>query len=85
MKANIIRICDMIAVPRKLLFDPKLSLSAKGVAGALLTFNDGDCNTAELAELSGISEKKLITYLDELVARGYASHCGGVYSLLEVI
>ena len=85
MKANIIRACDMIAVPRKLLFDPKLSLSAKGVAGALLTFNDGDCSTAELAELSGISEKTLITYLDELVARGYASHCGGVYSLLEVI
>lgn len=84
MKANIIRACDMIAVPRKLLFDPKLSLSAKGAAGALLTFNDGDHSTAEMARLIGISEKKLITYLDELVARGYASHRDGIYILPEV-
>ena len=84
MKANIIRACDMIAVPRKMLFDPKLSLSAKGAAGALLTFNDGDHSTAELAELSGISEKELITYLNELVVCGYASHRDGIYFLLEV-
>lgn len=85
MKANIIRACDMIAVPRKLLFDPKLSLSAKGAAGALLTFNDGDHSTAEMAALIGISEKKLIAHLDELVACGYVSHRSGVYIMLEVI
>ena len=85
MKTNIIRECDMITIPQKLLIDLKLSLSAKDAAGAWLTFNDGDYSTAELAELSGISEKKLITYLDELVARGYASQRDGIYILLEVI
>ena len=33
MKTKIIRACDMIEIPRKLLHDPELTLTAKGVAG----------------------------------------------------
>ena len=40
MKTKIIRACDMLIVPTKLLRDPRLSLDAKGVAVSLLTFDD---------------------------------------------
>ena len=39
MKTKIIRACDMIEIPRKLLHDPELTLAAKGVAGTLVAFN----------------------------------------------
>ena len=40
MKTKIIRACDMLVVPTKLLRDPQLTLDAKGAAVALLTFDD---------------------------------------------
>ena len=71
MKTKIIRACDMIEIPRKLLHDPELTLDAKGVAGTLVTFNDHDYSTTELAEESGTSEIELIDGLEELLAHGY--------------
>ena len=85
MKTKIIRTCDMIAIPKKLLLDPKLSLTAKGVAGALLTFNDHDYSTTELAEESGTSENELIDGLEELLAHGYVRYQNNAYILQEAM
>ena len=85
MKTKIIRACDMIAIPRKLLLDPKLSLTAKGVAGALLTFNDRDYSIAELSEETGTSENELIDGLEELLTHGYVRYQNNAYILQEVM
>ena len=85
MKTKIIRACDMIAIPRKLLLDPRLSLTAKGVAGALVAFNDHDYSTTELAEESGTSENELIDGLEELLAHGYVCYQNNAYILQEVM
>ena len=85
MKIKIIRACDMIAIPRKLLLDPKLSLTAKGVAGALLTFNDRDYSIAELSEETGTSENELIDGLEELLTHGYVRYQNNAYILQEVM
>ena len=85
MKIKIIRACDMIAIPRKLLLDPKLSLTAKGVAGALLTFNDRDYSIAELSEETETSENELIDGLEELLAHGYVRYQNNAYILKEVL
>ena len=63
MKTKIIRACDMIEIPRKLLHDPELTLAAKGVAGTLVAFNDRDYGTTELAEESGTNETELLDAL----------------------
>ena len=65
MKTKIIRACDMIEISRKLLHDPELTLSAKGVAGTPVAFSDRDYSTAELAEESGTSENELIDGLED--------------------
>ena len=85
MKTKIIRACDMIVVPTKLLHDPRLSLDAKGAAVALLTFDDHFYDTAELAEQIGVSERELILRLEELVRCGYVYHENGVYTMKEAI
>ena len=85
MKTKIIRACDMIEIPRKLLHDPELTLTAKGVAGTLVAFNDHDYSTTELAEESGTSENELIDSLEELLARGYVRHQNNAYILQEVM
>ena len=85
MKIKIIRACDMIEIPRKLLHDPELSLTAKGVAGTLVAFNDHDYSTTELAEESGTSEIELIDGLEELLAHGYIRYQDNAYILQEVM
>ena len=85
MKIKIIRACDMIEIPRKLLHDPELSLSAKGVAGTLVAFNDRDYSTTELAEESGTSETELLDALEELLAHGYVHYHNNAYILQEVL
>ena len=85
MKTKIIRACDMIAIPRKLLLDPKLSLTAKGVAGALLTFNDCDYCIAELSEETGASVNDLLYGLRELLTHGYIDYRDNTYILKEVL
>ena len=85
MKTKIIRACDMIAISRKLLLDPKLSLTAKGVAGTLVAFNDRDYSTTELAEESGTSENELIDGLEELRAHGYVRYQNNAYIFQEVM
>lgn len=64
--------------------DPNLTLDARGAACALLTFNDRDNSTSELAALIGVNEKELVIRLDELVACGYADHRNGLYIMQEV-
>ena len=54
MRTKIIRACDMLVVPTKLLRDPRLTLDAKGAAVALLTFDDRYYDTAELAEVMSV-------------------------------
>ena len=85
MKTKIIHACDMIAIPRKLLLDPKLSLTAKGVAGALLTFSNRDYSIAELSEETGTSENELMDGLEELLAHGYVRYQNNAYILKEVL
>jgi len=85
MKTKIIRACDMIAIPKKLLIDPKLSLTAKGVAGALLTFNDRDYSIAELSEETGASVKDLLYGLGELLTHSYVDYRDNTYILKEVL
>ena len=85
MKIKIIRACDMIEIPRKLLDDPELSLAAKGVAGTLVAFNDRDYSTTELAEESGTSETELLDALEELLAHGYVHYQNNAYILQEVM
>ena len=84
MKSKIIRACDMIAIPRKLLLDPKLSLTAKGVAGALLTFNDRDYSIVELSKETGVSVNDLLYGLGELLTHGYVDYQNNAYILKEV-
>ena len=83
MKSKIIRACEMVTIPKRLLVDRGLSLDAKGAAGALLTFNDCDYSIEELAKLVGVSEAELMACLDELAACGYARWKDGVYMLLD--
>lgn len=85
MKTKIIHTCDMIEIPRKLLHDPELTLAAKGVAGMLVTFNDRDYSTTELAEESGTSENELLGGLEELLAHGYVRYQNNTYILQEVM
>ena len=85
MKIKIIRACDMIEIPRKLLHDPELTLTAKGVAGTLVAFNDHDYSTTELAEESGTSENELIDALEELRTHGYVHYQNNAYILQEVM
>ena len=85
MKTKIIRACDMIEIPRKLLHDHELTLTVKGVAGTLVAFNDRDYNTTELAEESGTSENELIDGLEELLAHGYVHYQNNAYILQEVM
>ena len=85
MKTKIIRACDMIEIPRKLLHDPELTLTAKGVAGTPVAFSDRDYSTAELAEESGTSENELIDGLEELLAHGYVHYQNNAYILQEVM
>ena len=85
MKTKIIRACDMIEIPRKLLHDPELTLAAKGVSGTLVAFNDRDYSTTELAEESGTSETELLDALDELLSHGYVRYQNNAYILLEVM
>ena len=85
MKTKIIRACDMIEIPRKLLHDPELTLAAKGVAGTLVSFNDRDYNTVELAEESGTNETELLDALEELLAHGYVRYQNNAYTLQEVM
>ena len=85
MKIKIIRTCDMIEIPRKLLHDPELSLVAKGVAGTLVAFNDRDYSITELAEESGTSENELIDGLEELLAHGYVRYQNNAYIVQEVM
>ena len=85
MKTKIIRACDMIEIPRKLLHDPELTLTAKGVAGTLVAFNDHDYSTTELAEESGTSENELIDALEELRTHGYVHYQNNAYILQEVM
>ena len=84
MRTKIIRTCDMLIVPTRLLRDPRLSLDAKGVAVSLLTFADRYYDTTELAEVIGISERELIIRLEELARCGYVQHNSGTYTLREV-
>ena len=46
MKNKIIRACDMLIVPTKLLCDPRLTLDPKGAVVVLLTFDDRYYDTA---------------------------------------
>ena len=85
MKIKIIRACDMIEIPRKLLHDPELTLAAKGVAGTRVAFSDRDYSTAELAEESRTSENELIDGLEELRAHGYVRYQNNAYILQEVM
>ena len=85
MKTKIIRACDMIEIPRKLLHNPELSLAAKGVAGTLVAFNDRDYSTSELAEESGTNETELLDALEELLAHGYVLYHNNAYILQEVM
>lgn len=85
MKTKIIRACNMIEIPRKLLHDPELSLTAKGIAGTLVAFNDHDYNTTDLAEESGTNENELIAGLEELLAHGYVRYQNNAYILQEVV
>lgn len=85
MKIKIIRACDMIEIPRKLLHDPELTLAAKGIAGTLVAFNDRDYCTTELAEESGTSENDLIDGLEELRTHGYVHYQNNAYILQEVM
>lgn len=85
MKTKIIRACAMIEIPRKLLHDPELSLSAKGVAGTMVAFNDRDYSTTELAEESGTNESELLGALEELFAHGYVRYQNNAYILQEVV
>jgi len=85
MKIKFIRACDMVAIPQKLLIDPRLSLTAKGVAGALLTFNDRDYSIAELSEETGASVEDLLYGLGELLAHGYADYRDNTYILKEAM
>lgn len=85
MKTKIIRACDMIEIPRKLLHAPELSLSAKGVAGTMVAFNDRDYSTTELAEESGTNESELLGALEELLAHGYVRYQNNAYILQEVM
>ena len=85
MKIKIIRACDMIEIPRKLLHDPELSLTAKGVAGTLVAFNERNYSATELAEESGTSETELIDGLEELLAHGYVRYQNNAYILQEVM
>ena len=85
MKVKIIRACDLIEIPRKLLHDPDPTLAAKGVAGTLVAFNDRDYSTIELAEESGTSETELLDALDELLSHGYVRYQNNAYILLEVM
>ena len=85
MKIKIIRACDMIEIPRKLLHNPELSLAAKGVAGTLVAFNGHDYSTTELAKESGTSENELIDGLEELLAHGYVRYQSDAYILQEVM
>lgn len=84
MKTKIVRVCDMLVVPTKLLRDPRLTLDAKGAAVVLLTFDDHYYDTSELAELIGVSERELILRLEELVRCGYVRYKNGTYTLREV-
>ena len=85
MKTKIIRACDMIEIPRKLLHDPELTLAAKGVAGTLVAFNDRDYSLTELAEESGVCEEELIGGLEELLDCGYVRYQNNAYILQEVV
>ena len=85
MKNKIIRACDMIEIPRKLLHDPELTLAAKGVAGTLVAFNDRDYSATELAKESGTSENELIDALEELRTHGYVHYQNNAYILQEVM
>ena len=85
MKTKIIRACDMIEIPRKLLHDPELTLAAKGVAGTLVAFNDRDYITTELSEESGTSETELLDALEELLAHDYVRYQNNAYILQEVM
>lgn len=85
MKVKIIRACNLIEIPRKLLHDPELSLAAKGVAGTLVAFNERNYSTSELAEESGTNETELLDALEELLAHGYVRYQNNAYILQEVM
>ena len=85
MKVKIIRACNMIEIPRKLLHDPELTLAAKGVAGTLVAFNDHDYSITELAEESGTNETELLDALEELLAHAYVRYQNNAYILQEVM
>lgn len=85
MKTEIIRACDMIEIPRKLLHDSELSLAAKGVAGTMVAFNDRDYSTTKLAKESGTDESELLSALEELLAHGYVRYQNNAYILQEVM
>ena len=85
MKIKIIRACDMIKIPRKLLHDLELTLAAKGVAGTLVAFNDRDYSAIGLAKESRTSENELIDGLEELLAHGYVRYQNNAYVLQEVM
>jgi len=71
MRTKIIRACDMLVVPTKLLRDPRLTLDAKGAAVALLTFDDRYYDTDSWGEFISVMENSgyKIEYLPDIVSK----------------
>lgn len=63
-----------IQIPRSIFHDRNISVGAKGVLAFLYTFPDSEkINYHYLLEALNINEKKLNSYLEELVKFGYIS------------